>query len=98
MAGVELYGCRKLGKEKFQGSAAPRQGFGVRLLFCCCNHQVTHLRLSFGHLQLQKAKAHQIEARVQTSAYEDPQQEAAIFIGIVLIQSILICLCSTFYS
>ncbi len=29
---VSLYGWRKLAKQKFQGSATPRQGFGVRLL------------------------------------------------------------------
>ena len=82
MAGVSFYGCRKLAKEKFRGSATPRQGFGIRLLFCCCNQEVTHLRLSFGHLHTKKQKARKSEARVQTSAYEDPQQEA-VFIEVV---------------
>lgn len=44
--------------------------------FCCCAaamNEVTHLRLSFGHLHTKKQR-HEIEARVQTSAYEDPQQ------------------------
>ena len=43
--------------KKFPGSATPRQGFGVRLLFAAALIEVTHLRLSFGHLHTKKAKA-----------------------------------------